>query len=322
MGIGTFPVDDPLSLHMLGMHGTVYANYAVTHCDLLIAVGARFDDRITGKVEKFAKKAKVVHIDVDPTSISKSVPVDIPVVGDARSVLSVLQTLVEHRERKEWMDRILAWKRDFPLTYKRQPGVIKPQAVIEKVSELTGGEAILCTDVGQHQMWAAQYYRFRRPRTFLSSGGLGTMGYGLPAAIGAAFGCPDRKTVLITSDGSIQMNIQEMATAVYHKLPIALVVLNNGYLGMVRQWQELFFNRRYSHTHLAPANPDFIRLAEAYGARGIAVSDPDQVEPALREALAVGDGPVLLDVRTAPEENVFPMVAAGQPIDKMIGGIA
>jgi len=322
MGLGSFPVDDPLSLHMLGMHGTVYANYAVTHCDLLIAVGARFDDRITGKVDKFAEGAKVIHVDVDPTSISKSVPADIPVVGDAKKVLSALLTLVEHRDRKAWLDCIAEWKRDFPLAYKQEPGVVKPQAVVEAISEITDGRAILCTDVGQHQMWAAQYYRCREPRTFLSSGGLGTMGYGLPAAIGACFGRPDKAVVLVTSDGSIQMNIQEMATAVYNKLPVKIALLNNGYLGMVRQWQELFFERRYSHTHLAPGNPDFMKLAEAYGARGITVDDPEQVEPALKEAMQIDDGPVLIDFHTAPEENVFPMVAAGQPIDKMIGGIA
>ncbi len=322
MGLGAFPETDDLSLGMLGMHGTVYANYAVTNCDLLIAVGARFDDRITGKLDEFAPEARIIHMDVDPASIGKNVSVDIPVVGDAKKILSELSRLVEYRERKEWLGRIAEWKRDFPLSYKLEGDVVKPQAVVEAIYEVTGGGAIIVTDVGQHQMWAAQYYKYTEPRTFLSSGGLGTMGFGLPAAIGAQFGRPDRTVFLITSDGSIQMNIQEMATAVGHKLPIKIALLNNGYLGMVRQWQELFFNKRYSHTYLADMSPDFVKLAEAYGARGILVEKMGGVRGALERAMEAQDGPVLMDFRTAPEENVFPMVPAGQAIDQMLSGMA
>jgi acetolactate synthase-1/2/3 large subunit len=322
MGLGAFPEDDPLSLKMLGMHGTAYANYAVTHCDLLVCVGARFDDRVTGKVDEFAPRAKVIHLDIDPASIGKSIAADIPVVGDAKQALCALIPLAEHRERREWHEQIAQWKRDFPLTYRTDPDAVKPQAVVEAISRITDGRAIIVTDVGQHQMWTAQYYGFREPRTFLSSGGLGTMGFGLPAAIGARLGRPGRTVFLITSDGSLQMNIQEMATAVAHKLPIKIALLNNGYLGMVRQWQELFLKRRYSATYLADANPDFVVLAEAYGACGILVERPDQVRPALEKAMAEDDRPVLVDFRTAPEENVFPMVPAGRAINQMLSGMA
>jgi len=322
MGLGCFPEDDPLSLKMLGMHGTAFANYAVTHCDLLIGVRARFDDRVTGKLDEFAPRAKVIHVDIDPASIGKSVRTQIPVVGDAKEALSALTPLVEHRERTEWHEQIAQWKRDFPLTYGGDGDALKPQAVIEEVSRVTNGRAITVTDVGQHQMWTAQFYGFREPRTFLGSGGLGTMGFGLPAAIGACLGRPGRTVFLITSDGSLQMNIQEMATAVAQKLPIKIVLLNNGYLGMVRQWQELFLRRRYSATYLADANPDFVALAEAYGARGILVERLDEVRPALEHAMAVADRPVLMDFRTAPEENVFPMVPAGKAIHQMLSGMA
>jgi len=322
MGLGSFPETDPLSLGMLGMHGTVYANYAVTHSDVLVAIGARFDDRITGKVDEFAPEAKIIHMDIDPASIGKNVAVDIPVVGDASKILTALNGYVEHRERIEWFQRIQQWKDEFPLTYNRDAGVVKPQAVVEAIDKVTNGKAIVATDVGQCQMWAAQYYRYTEPRTFLTSGGLGTMGYGLPAAIGAQFGCPDRTVFVVAGDGSLQMNIQEMATAVVNKLPIKIALLNNGYLGMVRQWQELFFDRRYSHTQLAEGNPNFVKLAEAFGARGICVDHPDQIEPAMEEAMSITDGPVLMDFRVDPEENVFPMVPAGQAIDRMISGMA
>jgi len=322
MALGAFPEDDDLALGMLGMHGTAYANYAVTNSDVLIAVGARFDDRITGKIEEFAPGARIIHIDVDPTSIGKNVRVDVPVVGDARKILAALVKLVAEKEPAAWLDRIAEWKRDHPLTYTQEEGVVKPQAVVEGISAITGNEAVIVTDVGQHQMWAAQYYTYTRPRHFLSSGGMGTMGYGLPAAIGAQFARPDDCVFLIAGDGSIQMNIQELSTAVLHRLPVKIALLNNGYLGMVRQWQELFFDRRYSHTLLADGNPDFVKVAEAYGAEGILVEDPGRIMAALEKAMAAKDHPVLLDFRTAPEENVYPMVPAGKAIDQMLGGMA
>ena len=322
MGLGAFPEDDPLSLRMLGMHGTVYANYAMQNCDLVIAVGARFDDRVTGKLEEFAPEAKVVHIDISPASIGKSVPVHIPVVGDAKKVLQKLLERVHHRERKEWTDQIQQWKERFPLSYDRKSETVKPQHVMEQIHELTGGHAIIAADVGQCQMWAAQYYTYVEPRTSLSSGGLGTMGYGLPAGIGAQVACPDKDVFVIAGDGSLQMNIQELSTAMVQKLPVKIALLNNGYLGMVRQWQELFFDRRYSHTHLANGNPDFVKLAEAYGAVGMRVDKTSGVRDALEASLDVEDKPVLIDFRIDPEENVFPMVPAGEAIDRMLSGMA
>jgi acetolactate synthase I/II/III large subunit len=321
MAIGSFPSDDALSLGMLGMHGTAYANYAVTNCDLLIAVGARFDDRITGKLDVFAANAGIIHIDVDPTSIGKNVAVDVPVVGDARKVLKGLRPLLKQVDRSAWTDRVSGWKQEHPLSYNMAEGVIKPQYVIEQIGELTGGDAIIVTDVGQHQMWSAQYARVNKPRSFISSGGLGTMGFGLPAGLGAQLGRPDETVFVIVGDGGIQMNIQELTTGVLHKLPIKIALLNNGYLGMVRQWQELFFDKRYSGTVLN-GNPDFVRLAEAYGAVGMLVEDPADVRKTLEAAMEVTDRPVVMDFRTAPEENVFPMVPAGKPIDEMIRGLA
>jgi acetolactate synthase-1/2/3 large subunit len=321
MALGSFSGDDDLSLGMLGMHGTAYANYAVTHSDLLIAVGARFDDRITGKLEAFAPGASIIHIDVDPTSIGKNIAVDVPVVGDAKKILSELLDMVDEASHSEWGQRVAAWKESHPLSYDRESDAIKPQAVVENISELTNGEAVVVTDVGQHQMWAAQYYTFKKPRHFLSSGGLGTMGYGLPAALGAQFGRPDETVFCIAGDGSIQMNIQELATASLHNLPVKIAVLNNGYLGMVRQWQELFFDRRYSGTVLADGNPDFVAVAEAFGVTGMLAEDPGDVRSTLERAMET-DGPVLMDFRTDPEENVYPMVPAGKPIDQMLSGMA
>ena len=323
MGLGSFPENDELSLGMLGMHGTYPANMAITNCDLLIAVGVRFDDRVTGKLDEFASLAKIIHIDIDPTSISKNVRVDIPIVGDVKTTLKqMIETLKKEdkakdakKKRKEWLDQIAEWKITYPLTY-AQKNIIKPQFVVEKISELTKGQAIITTEVGQNQMWTAQYYKFTQPRTLLTSGGLGTMGYGFPAAIGAQIAFPDRLVIDIAGDGSIQMNIQEMATAVQHGLPIKIAILNNGYLGMVRQWQELFYERRYSHTHMNTA-PDFVKLAEAYGAVGLRAVKPDEVVPLIKKALAT-PRLVIMDFVVEPEECVYPMVPAGAPINKML----
>ena len=314
MGLGTFPEDDPLSLHMLGMHGTVYANRAVQECDVLFSIGARFDDRITGRLDNFAKNAKVLHIDVDPTAISKNIRVDIPIVGDARCILAKLVALVEPKDRGQWLAKIDEWRRAHPLGYRRD-GKLRPQMVIEKIHEVTGGKAVVCTEVGQNQMWAAQFFGYSEPRTFISSGGLGTMGYGLPAAIGAKLGRPDRVVFDIAGDGSIQMNIQELATAMADKVAVKVAILNNGYLGMVRQWQELFWGKRYSHTCLRCGMPDFVKLAEAYGALGLRVTEASQVEAALRQAID-DPRPALIDFQVEPEENVAPMVPAGAPIDE------
>jgi acetolactate synthase I/II/III large subunit len=318
MGLGAFAEDHPLSLKMLGMHGTAYANYAVQQSDLLIAVGARFDDRITGDIKKFAPDAKTIHIDIDPSSISKNIRVDIPVVGDAKDILEGLLEDVRPSDHTAWLAQIGEWKTKHPLAYK--PDGLKPQYVIEQICEASGGKAIICTEVGQNQMWSAQWYTHRYPRHFISSGGLGTMGYGFPAAIGAQVGCPGALVVDIAGDGSIQMNIQELATAVHNKLPVKVCILNNGYLGMVRQWQELFYKRRYSGSTLN-GNPDFVRLAEAYGAKGMRITKVEDVRPALAKAFA--DPNVwFLDFVVEPEENVFPMVPAGEAIDRMIGGMA
>jgi len=318
MALGAFPEDHPLSLKMLGMHGTAYANYAVQQSDLLIAIGARFDDRITGDVTTFAPHAKILHVDVDPTSISKNIGVDIPVVGDAGDVLAGLLELVEERDRTGWHEQIGAWKEKHPLTYTDEG--LKPQYVVQQICEASEGKAIVSTEVGQNQMWAAQWFTHRYPRHFLSSGGLGTMGYGFPAAVGAQAGVPDAIVVDVAGDGSIQMNIQELAPAVHNNIPVKICILNNGYLGMVRQWQELFYKKRYSATELT-GNPDFVRLAEAYGAKGRRITERQEVRPALDEAFA--DRNVwVLDFRVEPEENVFPMVPAGEAIDRMIGGMA
>jgi acetolactate synthase-1/2/3 large subunit len=324
MGLGGFPGTDPLSLGMLGMHGTFRANMAISHCDVILGVGARFDDRVTGKIDEFAPGAKIIHVDIDPTSIQKNVPVNIPIVGDLKDVLRKMIKLVKGTKeaakyRKKiapWRDQIAKWKSTYPLAYKQGKGRIKPQYVVEQVYDLTGGEAIITTEVGQNQMFAAQYYLFDKPRTFLSSGGLGTMGYGLPAAIGAQVAMPDRLVVDIAGDGSIQMNIQELATAVQYRLPVKVVILNNGSLGMVRQWQELFFQGKLSHTCL-PQVPDFVRLAEAYGAAGFRATKPGQVRDVLRKGFAA-PGPAIIDIVTDPNEMVYPMVPAGAPLTKML----
>ncbi len=319
MGLGAFPGVHPLSLGMLGMHGTAYANHATMESDLIIAVGARFDDRVTGRIDAFAPSAKIIHVDIDPTSISKNIRVDIPIVGDAKEVLrDLLSQIKKAPDVKDWLSTIEKWRREFPLSYK-QDDKLRPQFVIEKIQELTGGDAIIATEVGQNQMWSCLFYQHLHPRTWISSGGLGTMGFGLPAAMGAKFGRPEKVVFDIAGDGSIQMNIQELATAVYNKLPVKIAILNNGYLGMVRQWQELFYNKRYSATPMQ--NPDFVKLAEAYGAKGLRVTRKDEVVPAIKEALAT-DNVVMIDFVVEPEENVFPMVPAGEAINRMLRGIA
>ncbi len=323
MGLGGFPGGDPLFLGMLGMHGTYAANMSTGACDLLLGIGVRFDDRVTGKTDAFASQAQIVHIDIDPTSIRKNVPVSVPLVGDCRACLRQLNAMTTHEapdakvpaKRLKWLERIESWKQAQPLSY-QQGQAIKPQYVVEQVCALTRGEAIITTEVGQNQMWAAQYYRFNHPNHFISSGGLGTMGFGLPAAIGAQIACPGKTVVDIAGDGSIQMNIQEMATAVQYGLPVKIVILNNGYLGMVRQWQELFYGRRYSATRIDSA-PDFVKLAEAYGAVGLRAKRPEEVIPVLTEGLSV-KRPVIMDFVVEAEEGVYPMVPAGAPITEML----
>lgn len=319
LGLGGFPSAHPLSLDMLGMHGTRYANYAIMESDLIIAIGARFDDRVTGKIESFAPHAKIIHIDIDPTSISKSVKVDVPIVGDAKEVLKDLIVNVKAPDISDWLKKINGWKKKYPLTYKKDDK-LRPQYVVEEICDITKGEAIITTEVGQNQMWAAQFYKYSLPRTFLSSGGLGTMGYGFPAAIGAKLGCPDKTVFDIAGDGSIQMNIQELITAVSYKIPVKIAILNNFYLGMVRQWQELFYKRRYSSTDLK-RNPDFVKIAEAYGALGIRVDKKKDVRSALQKAIK-SPLPVVMDFVIEREENVSPIVPPGEALDQMIGGMA
>jgi acetolactate synthase-1/2/3 large subunit len=318
MGLGAFPDDHSLALHMLGMHGTAYANYAVQECDLLIAIGARFDDRVTGHLATFAPKAKHIHIDIDPAEIGKNVQVDVPIVGDAKQALKdlIARVEIERGKHEAWLKQIENWKNKYPLTYKKDK-YLKPQYVVEMIYQVTKGEAIICTEVGQNQMWAAQYYKFNKPRTWISSGGLGTMGYGFPAAIGAQIGRPDAIVFDIAGDGSIQMNIQELATAVNNKLPIKIAVLNNCFLGMVRQWQELLYEKRYSQTNLCN-NPDLVKVAEAFGAAAIRITTPGEVKKALEKALKINDRPVLMDFAVNKEENVFPFVPPGQAINEML----
>ncbi|MBT8763002.1 biosynthetic-type acetolactate synthase large subunit [Desulfohalobiaceae bacterium Ax17] len=322
MGLGAFPGNDPLWLGMLGMHGTYTANMAVNNSDLLISIGARFDDRVTGKIATFAPKAKIIHIDIDPTSIRKNVSVDVPIVSDCLNALEALEEELVNADvnwedkHADWIERVREWSQSHPLKYEDSDEFIKPQMVVEKIYELTSGQAIITTEVGQNQMWAAQFYYYHHPRTFLSSGGLGTMGYGFPAAIGAQLAHPGKLVIDIAGDGSIQMNIQELATAVSYDLPVKIVILNNGYLGMVRQWQELFYNKNYCATCLHK-NPDFVSLAKAYGADGYRVKKKEDVEPVLKEAFA-SKKPCIVDVWVEPEENVYPMVPAGASLTEML----
>jgi len=323
MGLGAFPAGRDQWLGMLGMHGTRAANYAMDEADLICAVGARFDDRITGKLSEFAPRAKFIHIDVDPAEISKNVPAHIPIVGDAKNILPRL--VAEYRaletdaaRLEEWWGRIEQWRRRYPLRYDDTPDAeIKPQRMVQALYEATGGDCILTSDVGQHQMWAAQYFDFDRPRRWINSGGLGTMGFGLPAAMGAQVGCPDELVCCLAGDGSVQMNIQELATCTEYGIPIKVFVMNNGYLGMVRQWQELFWDKRYSHVDMGRW-PDFVKIAEAYGATGIRLDDKHTLVDGMKEALAT-EGPVIIDVRVTREENCYPMIPAGQPARNMVG---
>jgi len=320
MGIGCFPATHKLSLGMLGMHGTAYANHAIMEADLILAVGARFDDRVTGRLDKFAPYAKIIHIDIDPTSISKNVRVDIPIVGDAKNILGqLIENINKLPDTSEWLKTIESWKKKYPLKYQDKKDIIKPQYVVEQICEATKGKAVITTEVGQNQMWAAQWYQYDYPRTFISSGGLGTMGFGFPAAMGAKVGKPDSVVFDIAGDGSIQMNIQELATCVCNRINVKVAILNNGYLGMVRQWQELFYKKRYSYTTLT--NPDFVKLAESYGAVGIRVTKKEDVRKAIEKAMST-DNVVFIDFRVEEEENVFPMVPAGEALNRMIEGLA
>jgi acetolactate synthase-1/2/3 large subunit len=316
LGLGSFDQSKPESLDMLGMHGAAYANYAVQECDLLISIGARFDDRVTGKLKAFAPNAKTIHIDIDPASISKNVRVDIPVVGDAKLILTELIKQVAHRERTEWFTKIAEWKSRFPFSYDENSGSLKPQYILEELTRQTEGKAIITTGVGQNQMWAAQFYKFSRPRQFISSGGLGTMGFGLPAAIGAQIARPDETVIAIDGDSSFNMTLTELSTAVQYNLPIKVCILNNGYMGMVRQWQELFYNKRYSKSFLK--NPDFAVLARAFGAEGISIDKKADVPKAIKQMLN-SKGPCVVDFKIEREENVWPMVATGKSLDEMDG---
>jgi acetolactate synthase-1/2/3 large subunit len=314
-GMGAFPETDPLAMGMLGMHGTWYSNMAVNYCDVLIAVGARFDDRVTGKVDQFAPEATVIHIDIDPAAISKNVKVDVPIVGDVKRVLAQLIGHVRQVDTADWLKTIGEWKREHPLRY-RTGDQIRAQHVIQALGTITRGEAVVVTDVGQHQMWAAQFFTWTLPRTHITSGGLGTMGFSLPAAMGAAFGRTDIPVVSISGDGGFQMNMQEMATIVEHRVPVKIFIINNGFLGMVRQWQELFWRRRYSQVALA--NPDFVKLAEAFGCPALRVTRTGEVENAVREALTHPGGPFLVEFVVAKEDNVYPMIPAGQSVHEML----
>jgi len=335
MGLGAFPGGHPLFIGWPGMHGAKCANRALQECDLIVSVGVRFDERVTGFVARFAPNASVIHIDVDPASVSKIVRVDVPVVGDAKNILAALNKIVKPRQADVWNETVKEWKGELLFSYQSSDAEIKPQAVIEKLYEVTNGDAIVCTEVGQHQMWTAHYYKFDKPRTFISSGGLGTMGFGLPASMGVALGCPDKTVVNIAGDGSIQMNIQELATVAINKIPVKVVILNNSYLGMVRQLQDLFYGKRYSSTCLRkgrdcpgcfePKNcdrrylPDFVVVAKGYGIAGFRTGKPSEVEEVLRKGFEV-DGPAVMEFMVSPEENVFPMVPAGKSLDEILEG--
>lgn len=317
MGLGGFPESKPQALGMLGMHGNYSANMAITECDVLLAVGARFDDRVTGRLDKFSPNSKKIHIDIDPSCIGKNVPVEIPIVGDVKNVLPELDELTTKPKCDSWWEQVKTWQREHPLKVPKKDDEIMPQHMVQAISEVTNGDAIVVTDVGQHQMWAAQLYRYNNPRSYISSGGLGTMGYGVPAALGAQLGCPDRTVFSIVGDGGFQMTSQALATVVDADVPIKIAIMNNGSLGMVRQWQELFHNKRYSHTMLSGRNPDFVKLAESYGCPAFRATTPDEMYNVLDKAMDI-DGPVLMDFVVPTEENCFPMVPTGAALNEMI----
>ncbi len=318
-GLGAFPGNDPQSLGMLGMHGTYYANQAVNNCDVLVSLGARFDDRVTGKVDSFATKAYKIHVDIDPTCIDKNVIVDLPIVGDVKHVLAELASEMNGQmDLEDWWAQINAWREECPLNYEKNDGKLRSEYIIERISEKTKGEAVVVSDVGQHQMWVAQYYKFNNPRSHLTSGGLGTMGFSLPASIGAAFGVKDRTVISISGDGGFQMNIQELITAAYNKLPIKFIIINNSFLGMVRQWQELFHAEKYSFTDLSASNPNFLKVGEAFGLKSFSTNNPAEVDDILDEALSYNDGPVLIEFKVVKEDMVFPIIPSGATIKEMM----
>ena len=319
-GLGAFAGNHPLSMGMLGMHGTYWANQAVNACDLLIAVGARFDDRVTGKTATFATQAYKIHNDIDPTNVDKNIKVDLPIVGDAKHFLTSLieEMPATAEDRTPWLAQIEEWRKKCPLTYETSDDKLRTEFVIDEVSKQTQGNAVVVTDVGQHQMWTSQFYTFINPRSIITSGGLGTMGYGLPAAIGAAFGITDKPVILFCGDGGLMMNIQELVTAVYGKIPIKIFLINNSFLGMVRQWQELFHKEKYSFTDLGDSNPDFVKVAEAFGCKALMADNPESAKNAITEALAWNEGPVLVDFRVVKKDMVFPMVPAGGSISDML----
>ncbi len=317
MGKGAFPDGHPLCLGMLGMHGCAQANYAAQASDLIIAVGMRFSDRATGKTTAFAPNAQTIHIDVDPAEIGKMRKPTVPIVGDAKNVLFAFAEKISEIRRGDWVKQLDEWRKSHSAAMRSGDGRILPTAIFDAINDITGGEAIIATDVGQHQMWSAQYIKTTRPRSFLSSGGLGTMGYGLPAAIGAKFGCPDRDVFVIAGDGSILMNNQEFMTAVEQRIPVKVLIFNNGYLGMVRQWQQLFYDRRYASTDIS-CQPDFVKLAEAYGAAGFRVTSEADIRSTIKAALQIDDRPTVIDLHISREANVFPMIPAGGGVDDML----
>ncbi len=319
LGLGIFPETHSSSLRMLGMHGTVYANYAVQGSDLLISVGARFDDRVTGKIDKFVPHAKIIHIDIDPSSISKTIKVHYPIVGDVRPVLKELVKLVKDKrpQMKEWLLQIEGWKKKHPLKYKASDGEIRQEEVIQKIGELTNHKAVVTTGVGQHQMWTAQWYQFSVPRSMITSGGLGTMGYGFPSAIGAQVARPKEMVVCIDGDGSFQMTMCELVTAAYYKIPVKVIIMDNAHHGMVRQWQELFYNKRFSGSQLGASNPDFVKIGEACGVKSFRIREKSEIVPTLQKAFQ-HEGPALVHCLVAKEDNVYPMVPAGAALDQVM----